>query len=68
MPKPTVGRQHAEKHFRDQYGADAPEIMQRYADKVAAPSVAKLPPAQRLNKVFATGNQQTPGKGGLKKR
>jgi hypothetical protein len=68
MPKPTVGRQHAEQAFRDQYGGDAEQIMQRYADKVAAPSVQKLPPAQRLNRVFAKGNQQTPGKGGLKKR
>jgi hypothetical protein len=68
MPKPTVGRQHAAKNFRDQYGDDAERIMQRFADKVAAPSIAKLPPAQRLNKVFATGNTQKPGKGGLKKR
>lgn len=68
MPRKTVGRQHAEQEFRQRYGPQAPAIMAKYADKVAAPSIQKLPPAEKLNRVFAKGNSQAPGRGGLKKR
>lgn len=55
--------------MQKQYGTEkGTRIFYATATKKAAPSVGKLNPGARASKVFATGNQQKAGKGGLKKR
>jgi hypothetical protein len=69
MSRKTVGRQHAETEFKQRYGSkQGPVVMAKFANKVAAPQIAALPLSEKINRVFATGNSQLPGKGGLKKR
>lgn len=65
----SKGARKALAAMRAQYGTEqGTRIFYATATKKAAPSVGKLNPGARASKVFATGNQQKPGSGGLKKR
>lgn len=69
MPRRTKGAEKALKAMQDRYGPEeGKRVYYATATKKAAPSVAKLNPNARASKVFATGNQQKTGKGGLRKR
>jgi hypothetical protein len=69
MARKSKGALKALKNMQDRYGVEqGKRVYFATATKKASPSVAKLNPNARASKVFATGNQQKPGKGGLKKR